>query len=504
MRRIAGVLMPISSLPSPYGIGTLGSEAYRFVDFLRDAECALWQVLPLQPTSYGDSPYQSCAASALNPYFIDLEFLCREGLLTREECRAVDWGHDPRWVDYGKMYRERIRILRKAFSRYPKKTPEWVAFLEEGKYRDFALFMSLKDEFSGKPYTDWGEYAVYEEERVGEYAEQHREDVEFWQFTQYEFLQQWKKLKAYANTHGIELMGDMPIYVARDSVEMWKYGKDLFLLDERGNPAVQAGVPPDAFSETGQLWGNPIYDWERMKADGYSWWHKRLDDAFALCDVLRIDHFIGFVRYYCIPASATDARSGRWCEGPGTDLFRGYANRRIVAEDLGIVTEEVRAALRKTGFPGMKILQHAFDGNPYNEHKPSNYEENLVAYTGTHDNETLYARISVMSPEEKEILLADLKRECFKAGIPLRLDSDRTICLTILRLLYASRANTVIFPLQDAIRMGKEGRMNRPSTVSPENWSVRFKSSDFSAALKRCLAGMAAMSGRNQNNFRER
>ncbi len=499
MRRTAGVLMPISSLPSPYGIGTLGSEAYRFVDFLRDADCSLWQVLPVQPTSYGDSPYQSCAAGALNPYFIDLEFLCRDGLLTREECRNIDWGHDPRCVDYGKIYASRIGILRTAFSRFSRTSADWVAFLNEGKFADFALFMAIKEHFGGAPYTDWGEYAEYSDEKAQAFLAAHRDDVEFWQFTQYMFLVQWRKLKAYANVHGVELMGDIPIYVARDSVEMWKYGRSLFLLDEKGNPAVQAGVPPDAFSETGQLWGNPVYDWEKMKEDGYAWWHKRLRDAFELYDVLRIDHFIGFVNYYCIPADASDARCGTWRKGPGAALFKGFENSRIVAEDLGIVTDEVRAVLNEIGYPGMKILQHAFDGDPKNEHKPSNYTENTVAYTGTHDNETLFARVSNMGYNEKEVLISDLKRECGKAGIPVRIDSDRTICLSILRLLYASRANTIIFPLQDAIRMGKEGRMNCPSTVSPDNWSVRFRSSDLSAALKRRLSGMAAVSRRNKN-----
>ncbi len=496
MERTCGILLPVSSLPSPYGIGTLGSEAYRFVDFLRDAGCTVWQLLPMQPTTYGDSPYQACAANALNPYFIDLEFLCRANLLTREECRAVDWGDNPLWVDYGKIYRHRLDILRLAFSRFDRANADWIAFLAEGKYRDFALFMSLKAQFGGKPYTEWGKYSVYDRELLERFSDENEEEVAFWQFTQYLFLGQWRKLKEYANTHGVRIMGDMSLYVGRDSVEMWKYGRDMFLLDEEGNLAVQAGVPPDSFSPTGQLWGNPIYDWEKMKKDNYSWWRYRIHEAFRLYDVLRIDHFTGFIKYYCIPPDAEDATVGEWRLGPGTEIFRGLEYLPIVAENLGTGFPEVRRALRDLGYPGMRILQYGFDGDPAGEHKPSNYPENVVAYTGTHDNETLYSFISGMDEERREIFISDLKKECAKAGIPARIDQDGTLCLTVLRLLLASRARLVIFPLQDAIRMGDEGRVNRPATVSPENWTVRLKSSDFSAALKRRLAGMAAVSKR--------
>ncbi len=294
----------------------------------------------------------------------------------------------------------------------------------------------------------------------------------------------------------MEIVGDIPFYVARDSVEMWQHKTELFLLDGDGSPAAQAGVPPDAFSESGQLWGNPVYNWEKMRADNYTWWHSRIEDGLDLYDVLRIDHFIGFVRYYCIPADEKDARRGEWRKGPGAELFKGYENRRIVAEDLGVVTDEVRAAVYETGYPGMKILQHAFDGSRDNEHRPTNYAENIVAYTGTHDNETLMSRLSAMSSEEYEKLLFVLEEECAAAGFTVRGKTKKSVCGAILKLLYLSRANTVIFPLQDALKLGDEARINMPSVVSPDNWSYRFTETDFSDGLARRLRRLAKAGGR--------
>lgn len=494
--RIAGILMPVTSLPSPYGIGTFGEDAYRFINFLCDAGCKVWQVLPLQPTSYGDSPYQSCSSGALNPYFIDLDFLCRDGLLEREDYCGLDWGSDPRRVDYGRQYALRANVLRKAFSRFDRSTPAFVNFLKEGKYRDYAVFMALKERFGGASFEMWEEYARYDEEKVSSFEAENRGVVEFWQFTQYLFLAQWRALKEYANSRGVEIMGDIPIYVGRDSVETWKYGKDLFLLNEEGLPSEQAGVPPDIFSDSGQLWGNPVYDWQKMKEDGYSWWHRRLRDALSLYDILRIDHFIGFVRYYTVPEGKTDARVGEWRKGPGAKLFRGFEKERIVAEDLGLLTDEVRAEIDKTGYPGMRILQHAFDGEPLNEHKPSNYPTNCVAYTGTHDNLTLLTRVEEVPEDQRTTFLIDLVRECRKAGVDLRVDTDRAICHSILRLLYASKAETVIFPLQDALVMGAEARINSAGFVTNANWSFRFLESDFSEQLCRLLKELAVESGR--------
>ena len=504
MKRIAGILMPISSLPSAYGIGTLGKAAYRFADFLCASGCSLWQILPLQPTSFGDSPYASCCAGALNPYFIDLDMLADEGLLRQEDYAGVDWGDDPRHVDYGKMYLNRIPVLKKAFARFDRALPEWKAFLSKAEYRDYALFMSLKMHFGGASCADWGEFSEYDEQKAEEFALAHIDEVEFWQFTQYLFLRQWKRLKQYVNGLGIQIMGDIPFYVAKDSVEWWKYKKELFLLDEEGGQAAQAGVPPDAFSDSGQLWGNPVYDWEQMKEGGYAWWHRRIEAGLALYDILRIDHFIGFARYYSIPANSGDARNGQWMQGPGTSLFCGYENRNIVAEDLGVLTDEVRAMVKATGYPGMKILQHAFDGNPWNEHKPSVYTENFYAYTGTHDNETLFTRFSKMQGWERDRMLGDLKSECKAAGVAVRAASNADVCRTVLRLLYASKAMAVVVPLQDVLGMGEESRINSPA-VSSGNWSFRFLKSDFSYAVKRRLYNLAIKSKRyNYNKVRRK
>lgn len=496
MNRAVGVLMPVSSLPSPCGIGTLGKQAYKFVDFLKASGCGLWQVLPLLPTSYGDSPYSSFSAFALNHYFIDLDLLCEDGLLKREEYASLDWGDDKRRADYGKLYYLRVNVLKKAFARFDCSKPEWTKFIKKGKYRDYALFMSLKDKFGGAPCEQWGEFSEYNEQLVSKFEREHSQEVLFWQFTQFIFLRQWKELKTFAHRRGVKIIGDIPLYVARDSVEMWKYKKELFLLDGEGNPAVQAGVPPDAFSETGQLWGNPVYNWEKMRGEGYEWWHKRIKEGLELYDVLRIDHFIGFVRYYCIPAGEKDARVGEWRKGPGAELFEGFENRGIIAEDLGIVVDEVRQAIKKTGYPGMKILQHAFDGSEDNEHRPSNYIENCVAYTGTHDNEMLKAKLLSMNEWEYQTMLRVLKEECERAGIEAKCESVESVCGTILRLLFASRANIIIFPLQDVLCMGNEGRINVPSVVSPDNWSYRFIESDFTAELADLICGMAKESGR--------
>lgn len=480
-KRAAGLLMPVSALPAPYGIGTLGAGAYRFVDWLARSGMKVWQVLPLLPTNYGDSPYQSCASNALNYYFIDFDFLAEDGLLNRSEYASVDWGTDPNRVDYGKLFLYKIGVLRIAFSRFDRASEAWKKFLVKGEYADFAVFMSLKSRHSHRPWTEWKEpYRTYDEGIIRGYIAENRDDVEFWQFTQYIFLKQWTDLKAYAHENGVEIMGDMPIYVAADSVEMWKYRDSLFLLDEAGNSSLVAGVPPDAFSDDGQLWGNPVYDWEKLREDGYRWWHERIGYAFRFFDILRIDHFRGFDRFYAISAGSENARCGVWLDGPRAELFKGRENLRIVAEDLGVIDDGVRELMRKTGYPGMKVMEFAFDGNPWNEHKPSNYTENCVAYTGTHDNEPLCAYIGGMTRDEKRRFDADLERECLNAGLPLPDDTVYGSCKVAVRLLFASRANLAIVPMQDVLCLGAEARINEPSTVSSRNWSYRFNETDFS------------------------
>lgn len=478
--RSAGILMPVSSLPSKEGIGTLGQGAYTFVDWLQSAGMRIWQVLPLLPTGYGDSPYQSCAADALNFYFIDLEILCKQGLLTEEECSAITWSDDIRRVDYGRLFTYKADILRKAFVRFDKTNAAWQTFLAARSYEDFAVFMTLKEEFSYQSWSEWKEpYRSYDEKVITAYIATNKEKIEFWQFTQYLFLEQWNALHAYAKEKGISIMGDMPIYVAYDSVEVWKYRKDLFLLDKKGDVGLRAGVPPDAFSEDGQFWGNPVYDWKKLKKSNYGWWKQRMEYAFSLFDIIRIDHFRAFDRFYAIPADAETAKEGQWMDGPKFALFKALGVQSIVAEDLGLIDDGVRKLLKDTGFPGMKVFEFAFDGNPENEYLPSLYNENSVAYTGTHDNDTLYAFIDKMEKSERKDFETVLENECLNADVAYVVETLEEECSTIIELLLSSKSNTVIIPMHDVLCFGEEARMNAPSTVSNQNWTFRFVETDF-------------------------
>lgn len=479
LERSAGVLMPVSSLPSKEGIGTFGAGAYQFIDWLKSAGMKVWQVLPLLPTGYGDSPYQSCSSDALNYYFIDLETLKDEGILTDEDYADIVWSEDERRVDYGKLFECKAAVLRKAFARFDKSTPKWQRFLQEKQYEDFALFMTLKAEFSYAPFSEWDEpYKSCNKDGVERYLQAHKEEVEFWQFTQYIFLEQWDKLHAYANEKGIRIMGDMPIYIADDSVECWKYRKELFMLDGEDNIALRAGVPPDAFSEDGQFWGNPVYDWEKMKKNGYAWWKNRIRYALKLFDIVRIDHFRAFDRFFAIPADAENAKEGEWLDGPKSALFTEFKTG-IVAEDLGTIDEGVRTLLEETGYPGMKVFEFAFNGDPENEYLPSNFTENSVAYTGTHDNDTLRSFIESMSKTERKAFEEILEEECLDADVFYVTETIEDECNTIVELLYASKAATVIIPMSDLLCMGEEARMNAPSTVSGKNWTFRFTEKDF-------------------------
>lgn len=477
--RRAGILMPLSSLPSDCGIGTLGKGAYDFVDWLYSAGMKVWQVLPLLPTGYGDSPYQSCASDALNYYFIDFALLVADGLLVDDEYKGINWGEERR-VDYACQFENKTNILRIAFQRFDKTDKEWQAFLGEGKYKDFALFMSLKRKFSYAAWTEWPTpFKTCQQNALLDYEKDNFEEIAFWQFTQFLFLKQWNKLHAYAREKGISIMGDMPIYVSADSVETWKHRDKLFLLDEEGNVSLRAGVPPDAFSDDGQLWGNPVYDWEKMKKDGYSWWKQRIDYAFSLFDYLRIDHFRAFDRFYAIPAEAETAKEGEWLDGPKTDLFKDMKNYGIIAEDLGIIDDGVRDLLSATGYPGMKVFEFAFDGNPENEYLPTQYEENCVAYTGTHDNDTLRSFIESMSSLDRKAFEDSLETECLNLDSPYITETIEDECKSIIELLFASKANTVIVPMHDILAFGEEARLNAPATVSAKNWTFRFIEKDF-------------------------
>ena len=478
--RKAGVLLPVSALPSPFGIGTLGKEAYEFIDWLYSAGMKIWQVLPLLPTGYGDSPYQSCAADALNYYFLDFRLLEEQGLLQKDEYQSVEWSVDERRVDYGKQFACKTDVLRKAFARFDVNDVAWQAFIAQDKYIDFATFMALKRKFNYAAWKDWAQpLADCNPQAVEVFQKENLQEIRFWQFTQFLFLQQWQALKSYANAKGIEIMGDMPIYVSEDSVECWKYRKELFLLDEDGALAVVAGVPPDAFSEDGQLWGNPVYDWAKLKETDYAWWKRRIEYAFTLYDMVRIDHFRGFDRFFAIPADAQTAIEGEWMDGPGAALFEDMKDKKIVAEDLGMIDESVRKMMKTTGYPGMKVFVFGFDGEPECEHKPSNYTENIVAYTGTHDNDTFCGYVEKLSEEEREAFEEELEAECLTMETPYLTESLEEECQSAVELVFASKANTVIVPMQDVLAFGNEARMNAPSTLSQGNWSFRFTQKDF-------------------------
>ena len=478
--RKAGILMPVSSLPSPYGIGTLGEGAYRFVDWLYSAGMKIWQVLPLLPTGYGDSPYQSFSSDALNYYFIDFDLLEKDGLLEHNDYAEIAWYDDERRVDYGRQFMQKTAVLRKAFSRFDGSNARWKAFLKEGRYVDFALFMSLKIRFHYAPWNVWDEpFKKGDKTALLAHQEEYAEEILFWQFTQYLFLEQWQPLKAYANAKGIEIMGDMPIYVSYDSVETWKKRKELFMLDRKGNASMRAGVPPDAFSDDGQFWGNPVYDWKKLKRNNYQWWKDRIEYAFTLFDSIRIDHFRAFDRFYAIPESAETAKEGAWRDGPKSELFQGMENYKIVAEDLGIIDDGVRALLAKTGYPGMKIFTFAFNGDESNEYLPCFYPKNCVAYTGTHDNETLRAFIENMDCATRRAFTTETEKQCLQADVPYIRETIEEECESIIRLLFSSNANTVIIPMHDVLCMGDEARLNAPSTVTGKNWTFRFVEHDL-------------------------
>lgn len=482
-KRKFGILAPISSLPSEEGIGTMGKTAYEFADYLHGVGGTVWQILPLNPTNYGDSPYQSCSSNALNYYFIDLRLLEEKGLLTKSEIATADLGGNVRRVDYGKQFYNKTALLRLAYSRF-KKDGEFTAFVKGGEYADFSVFMALKSKFNHRPWTEWEQpYRDYDEGTINNFIAENAQEVEFWQFTQFIFLKQWKKLKAYANGLGISIMGDTPLYLAYDSVEVWKYGNELFDMGLDRSPNAVAGCPPDAFSDDGQLWGNPVYDWEKMKQNGYAWWKGRIADCFKIYDILRIDHFRGFDRYWKVPPKDKTARGGHWADGPKAKLFEDILDKQIVAEDLGVLDEGVYKLMKDVGYPGMKILEFAFDGSPDNEHKPSNYKTNFVCYTGTHDNMPLLQHFKDMDEWGKKTFVADLKDECEKLNVTPDCTTPESVVDTVVELAFASKADTVIIPVQDLLRLGGESRMNLPSTVSPDNWSFRLKEGELDKVL---------------------
>lgn len=489
--RSSGVLMHISSLPSPYGIGTMGKEARKFADFLEKAGQKYWQILPICPTSYGDSPYQSFSSFAGNPYLIDLEYLCKEKLLTKKECASFPWGKDPLHVDYGIMYESRYKLLKLAYQRFCAHEPaDFAVFCaQEAEWlSDYALFMALKDASGGAAWFAWDKDLKTRKPEALEAARKaYAEDIRFYQMLQYLFFDQWWKLKAYVNAKGIEIIGDVPIYVAGDSADVWANPKQ-FYLDEDLNPIDVAGCPPDAFSEDGQLWGNPLFRWDVMKADGYSWWTRRIAAMSKLYDVVRIDHFRGFDSYYAIPAEDKNAKGGEWRKGPGMDLFRVLEQKlgklNIIVEDLGFLTPSVLKLVADSGFPGMKVIQFAFDSREGSNYLPHTYTEHCVVYTGTHDNDTLLGWMKTAPKQSVKF-----------AKEYLNLTKEEGYHWGMMRGAWSSVGEVAIVPMQDILGLGSEARMNTPSTLGG-NWQWRAAQGQMTGKLAKRVYGYMQMYGR--------
>lgn len=477
MKRYAGVLLSVTSLPSQYGIGCFDRAAYDFVDWLEAAGQRYWQILPLGATSHGgsdDSPYQSYSAFAGNPYLISLDALVEEGVLTREECDALDFGIDPARVDYDKLHEKRLILLRRAYERsHVGKDQEFAEFCRDNHWwlNDYALFMALKTFFQEVPFRQWPEdIRMHWGFALDYYNRELYFDVEFQKYLQFKFDQQWGKLKRYANEKHIQIVGDIPIYVSPDGADVWAH-PELFQLDEKNEASSVAGCPPDAFAEDGQVWGNPLYRWEFHRATGYEWWVSRMWHSFKLYDVVRIDHFRGFDEYFSIPAELGSAKYGHWEKGPGMDLFHTIRARlgdvAVIAEDLGLMTDGVRKLVRDSGYPNMKVLQFAVDPGDIaygNDYWPQNYDTNCVVYTGTHDNETLAGWYAGLSPEGKK----QIKSYLGSGPIP-----EKRMYKALLALTMRSVAATCIIPVQDYLGLDNSCRMNQPGTVG-FNWRWRL------------------------------
>lgn len=476
--RKSGILLHIASLPNKYGIGSMGREAYDFVDYLKKAGQSIWQILPLSQTSYGDSPYQSFSIYAGNPYFISLDTLAEEGLLKKSEYEDIEWCENPRYIDYATMYEQFYKVMKHAYRRFSSQkngnvSEEYGAFLAENKWlHDYALFMALKDAHGGKAWSEWEKPLRLREPSALKSAEKkYAAEMDFNIFLQFKFFQQWNKLKRYANDNGIEIIGDIPIYCALDSADVWCQ-PELFQLDENRVPTVVAGFPPDAFSADGQLWGNPIYDWDRMKQDNYRWWVSRIGFAKKIYDIVRIDHFIGFNSYYAIPFGSKTAHGGKWCDGPKYDLFRVIkqetGNGGIIAEDLGIITPSVRKLLKQAAYPGMKVLQFAFDPKGDSEYLPQNYKsQNCAVYTSTHDSDTAAGWYNDLDRATKRFV---------KEYLGIRKAAE--LPQAFIDIAWKSTADIAMTTIQELCGFGTEARINVPSTVG-NNWRWRTLREDF-------------------------
>ena len=489
--RSSGVLMHLSSLPSPYGIGTMGKQAKQFVDFLEKAGQTYWQMLPICPTSYGDSPYQSPSGFAGNPYFIDLDILCTKKLLKKSECKSYQWNEKDDTVDYALLYKNRYDLLRKAKVRFFENVPqEYGQFCEKEAdwLDDFALFMALKEAHNGAQWSEWERPLKFREaEAIAKAKDTYADEIDFWKLLQYLFFEQWCELKNYANERGIRIIGDVPIYVAGDSVDVWT-NPSQFYLDENLEPIDVAGCPPDAFSADGQLWGNPLFRWDVMREDGYSWWTMRLRKMSTLYDVIRIDHFRGFDSYYAIPGKDTTARNGVWRNGPGMELFRAVEEKLgkpdIIVEDLGFLTPSVLQLVADSGYPGMKVVQFAFDSRDDSDYMPHNYDKHCVVYTGTHDNDTILGWMK-QAP----------KNSVKKAKEYLRMTKEEGYNWGMMCGAWMSSANLAVVTMQDLIGLGSSARMNVPSTLGG-NWTWRALPGQINAPLANKLHHKTELYGR--------
>ncbi len=496
MNRASGIIMHIASLPGEYGIGTFGECAYKFADFLSKARQKYWQILPLGPTSYGDSPYQSFSAFAGNPYFIDFDLLNKEGLLKKSDYENIDFGNNRESIDYGILFKEKMRVLRIAYENSIGKDREEIEkFREENKLwiEDYALFMAIKEEFNLVSWQKWDEdIKIREKNTLEKYKKKLVKEVDYWIFLQYHFFKEWNNLKKYVNDLGIEFIGDMPIYVAEDSSDVWA-NPELFLLDENKTPKKVAGCPPDAFSATGQLWGNPIYNWDYLEKTAYEWWIDRIMASLKLYDVVRIDHFRGFESYWEIPYGEDTAVNGKWVKGPGIKLFEAIKEKlgdvKVIAEDLGYLTKEVLDFRDETGFAGMKVLQFAFNSREESDYLPHNYTRNCVAYTGTHDNDTCRGWFETTGS----------KSDVEYAKKYLKLTKEEGYNWGFIRGGWSSVADTAIALMQDFLNLGNEARINYPSTLDG-NWMWRVKEEDLTDRLAEKIKDITKLYGRMNNN----
>ena len=493
--RSSGILFHPTSLPGKYGIGTLGKEAYAFIDFLKKSNQKLWQIFPLGPTGYGDSPYQSFSSFAGNPYLIDFDLLIEAHLLSEEDLKDIFFGDNEEYIDYGAIYNQKYPLLRKAYENFKSSdNNEMKGSLENFKrensswLNDYSLYISLKNHFNGLPWNEWAQDIKNREDgAMHHYRNELADDIEYHNFIQFLFFKQWGDVKRYANENGIKIIGDIPIFVAADSSDAWA-NPEIFLFDEERKPVKVAGVPPDYFSATGQLWGNPLYNWEKLKDTNYSWWVERVRANLSTCDIIRIDHFRGFEAYWAVPYGDDTAINGQWEPGPGIDLFNAIKSQLgelpIIAEDLGLMTQGVIDLREATGFPGMKILGFAFDSGEENDYLPHTYTKNCVVYTGTHDNDTLVGWFQKAKEEDRQF-----------ARDYLNSRADDEIHWDAIRGAWSSVACMAISPVQDFLGLGSEARINTPGVASG-NWQWRLKQGVLNNELAERIAKLTKIYSR--------